>query len=74
MTKKHKREPLLLDGSRQEAAKVAMYQEKLQELFHKIHQLQEENMLQQKVFFVSICECILYYTYFLPVYGQQVRS
>lgn len=48
MTKKHKREPLLLDGSRQEAAKVAMYQEKLQELFHKIHQLQEENMLQQK--------------------------
>ncbi|KAJ4711507.1 CSC1-like protein [Melia azedarach] len=44
--KKHDREPSLLDASQKDIAKINLYEEKLQEVHHKIHQLQSENMLK----------------------------
>ncbi|KAL5827226.1 hypothetical protein ACOSQ3_019059 [Xanthoceras sorbifolium] len=44
--KKHKRKPLLLDVSHENIA-IALHEEKLQEIFHKIRQLQGENMLKE---------------------------
>lgn len=49
MGKKHNETPLLSNHSHQDAAKLASHEEKLEELHHKIHQLQSENMLKEKV-------------------------
>ncbi|KAM5551900.1 CSC1-like protein [Rosa sericea] len=48
MGKKHNETPLLSNHSHQDAAKLASHEEKLEELHHKIHQLQSENMLKEK--------------------------
>ncbi|KAK9912911.1 hypothetical protein M0R45_036744 [Rubus argutus] len=46
--KKHNQTPLLSDPSHENSAKLALHEEKLEELHHKIHQLQSENMLKEK--------------------------
>ncbi|XP_031260944.1 CSC1-like protein At3g54510 isoform X2 [Pistacia vera] len=46
--KKHSSEHLLLGTSRENNTKIAMHEEKLLELTHKIRQLQDENMLKDK--------------------------
>lgn len=48
---KHKREFLLLCNNGEDSAKITLQEEKLQELSHKIHQLQCEDMLQDKVLY-----------------------
>lgn len=54
VVKQRKSEPLLLDGSQADAAKLSLQEEKLEELRLKIHQLQCEHMLKQKVIFLTI--------------------
>ncbi|KAL6129638.1 hypothetical protein ACLB2K_072987 [Fragaria x ananassa] len=46
--KKHNEMPLLSNPSHHDAAKLASHEEKLEELHHKIHQLQSENKLKEK--------------------------
>lgn len=48
-TKKHYREPLLLEAMREDIEDIALYKEKFQELYQKIHQLQGDNMLKDMV-------------------------
>lgn len=47
--KKRDKESLLLDGSQEDDVKIALFEEKLQEIVHKIRQLQNESMLKGKV-------------------------
>ncbi|KAK6233471.1 hypothetical protein QUC31_005877 [Theobroma cacao] len=51
--KKHNGEMLLLDECRDESMKAALLEEKLQELCHKIRQLQSEDMLKERELPVS---------------------
>lgn len=48
---KHKREFLLLCTNGEDSTKITLQEEKLQELSHRIHQLQCEDMLQDKVLY-----------------------
>ncbi|ESR52121.1 hypothetical protein CICLE_v10033297mg, partial [Citrus x clementina] len=45
-TKKHYREPLLLEAMREDIEDIALHKEKFQELYQKMHQLQGDNMLK----------------------------
>lgn len=49
-TTKRGREPLLSNGTREVNTEIALREEKLQELSHKIHLLQNESELKSKVF------------------------
>ncbi|CAN6561854.1 unnamed protein product [Malus baccata var. baccata] len=48
VVKKHNQTPLLLNPSHEDSEKLSVYEEKLEELHHKIHQLQCEDMLHEK--------------------------
>lgn len=52
MVKKHNQTPLLLNPSKEDSVKLSLYEEKLEELHHKIHQLQCEDMLKEKVIII----------------------
>ncbi|ONI20721.1 hypothetical protein PRUPE_2G030700 [Prunus persica] len=48
VVKKHNQTPLLLNPSKEDSVKLSLYEENLEELHHKIHQLQCEDMLKEK--------------------------
>ncbi|KAM2279288.1 hypothetical protein ACFX1S_040149 [Malus domestica] len=48
VVKKHNKTPLLLNPSHEDSEKISVYEENLEELHHKIHQLQCEDMLHKK--------------------------
>ncbi|RXH93906.1 hypothetical protein DVH24_015973 [Malus domestica] len=48
VVKKHNKTPLLLNPSHEDSEKISVYEENLEELHHKIHQLQCEDMLHEK--------------------------
>ncbi|KAL4600708.1 hypothetical protein ACB092_11G217600 [Castanea dentata] len=62
---KHKRETLLLDGSREDAVKISLHEDSLQVFCEKIRQLQHESVIKQKelpvafVIFKSRCGAAL---------------
>ncbi|CAN6567162.1 unnamed protein product [Malus baccata var. baccata] len=48
VVKKNNKTPLLLNPSHEDSEKISVYEENLEELHHKIHQLQCEDMLHEK--------------------------
>ncbi|BBH00517.1 hypothetical protein Prudu_010528 [Prunus dulcis] len=49
VVKKHNQTPLLLNPSKEDSVKLSLYEENLEELHYKIHQLQCEDMLKEKI-------------------------